>query len=283
MVVPMVSSFKQSTQLRWNRIHRFKVKYPLYIESKRYILKTADTAAELFESFKLRYQVFYNEFQNKPGQGIDIDKYDRIYDHLLIVDRLDNKIVGTYRLHLSYDISDSYSKNEFYLDSLKSSAGPFLELGRACIDKEHRNGYVIALLWRGIAEYMRLTGAQTVFGCSSVKIKWARDAALIYRHFFEESLVSVSCFVSPKPKYSANDFNYWYNYYCGDADGGLSLAQKEEAANLVPSLLKSYLKLGAKIAGVPAFDRDFNCFDFLTVLKKDDLAKSLARRFRIEA
>jgi putative hemolysin len=46
-------------------------------------------------------------------------------------------------------------------------------------------------------------------------------------------------------------------------------------------LLKSYLKFGAKIASVPAFDKDFDCVDVLTVLKKDEMTNSLARRFQV--
>ena len=32
------------------------------------------------------------------------------------------------------------------------------EVGRSCVHVDHRNGTVIALLWRGLADYMRRHG-----------------------------------------------------------------------------------------------------------------------------
>jgi len=51
--------------------------------------------------------------------------------------------------------------------------------------------------------------------------------------------------------------------------------------NIIPDLLKSYLKFGAKICSYPAYDKEFRCFDFLTVIdyntvntgKKDIIAR----------
>ena len=40
----------------------------------------------------------------------------------------------------------------------------------------------------------------------------------------------------------------------------------EDVAELVPPLLRSYLRAGAKISKVPALDEDFHCADFFTVL-----------------
>lgn len=73
------------------------------------------------------------------------------------------------------------------------------------------------------------------------------------------------------------DFDLWYSFY----QNGLTDEQKMEAEALIPPLLKSYLKHGAKIVGVPALDSDFGCIDFLTVLKKAEMTNSLARRFQV--
>lgn len=268
---------KQNTLLKWNGLFNFKQKIHLSIESGSYILKTAETFDELINSFRLRHEVFYNEFQSLDFDGIDFDKYDAHFDHLIIIHKDSRTVIGTYRVNcLSYS-SLSYTESEFNLKSLLDLKGPHLELGRACIHRDHRKGSVLSLLWRGITEYMNLSGASVLFGCSSIKVTETNKAALLYRYFAENNMVSSELTAHPTRKFSMPDFDLWYSFY----RDGLTEEQKKEAEMLIPPLLKSYLKHGAKIVGLPALDSDFGCVDFLTVLHKADMTNSLARRFQV--
>jgi putative hemolysin len=47
----------------------------------------------------------------------------------------------------------------------------------------------------------------------------------------------------------------------------------------VPKLLKTYLAIGARICGPPAWDRDFGTIDFLTLLDLRLLSSSARNRF----
>ena len=208
---------------------------------------------------------------------MDVDKFDRHFDHLIILHKEKNLIVGTYRLNCSDILKDSYTALEFDLGKIFTLQGPFLELGRACIKKDYRKGAVISLLWRGIAEYMNVTEAHILFGCSSLKINQAREAALIYQYLKEENSLTSQALSYPTKKFRMKNFEAWAENF----ERGLTENQKQEADQLLPSLLKSYMKLGAKIGSVPAFDRDFDCIDLLTVLRRGDLAASLARRFQV--
>lgn len=264
--------------LKSNGIFNFQTKINLKLEISSYILKTADTAEELIESCKLRHEVFYQEFQQIEQTGIDVDSYDSHFDHLVIVHKATNKIIGTYRLSCSDFSRISYTETEFDLTEIWKLQGPHLELGRACIQKDHRRGAtVISLLWRGIVEYMNLSGANVLFGCSSVKINNARDAAIVYKYLVNQGSVMNSGFANPVGAFKMNDFEAAYSEL-GEA---LNPMQVTEAEKLIPSLLRAYLKFGAKIASEPAFDRDFDCVDFLTVMKKDDILESLGRRFQL--
>jgi putative hemolysin len=49
---------------------------------------------------------------------------------------------------------------------------------------------------------------------------------------------------------------------------------------MIPALLQSYLKAGAKVAASPALDRDFKCVDFFTVLDMESLTQLYERRYR---
>ena len=48
-----------------------------------------------------------------------------------------------------------------------------------------------------------------------------------------------------------------------------------------PPLVKGDLRLGAKICGVPAYDRDFGTIDFLILLDMREIPERYARRFLI--
>lgn len=276
-MMALVEQIKNSTQLRWNRVHKFKSKIQLNIQVGPYLIKTAETPAELIESFRLRHEVFNQEFRELDGSGLDFDKFDYHFDHLIIVHRDSNKIIGTYRLNCSTFSKESYTALEFDLSLLNAQKGPFLELGRACIHKDFRKGSVISLLWRGIAEYMNLCGANILFGCSSLKINNPREAALVFRRLITQNLVTHDYGCRPTKKFSMPNFDPWYSYFRQE----LSDTHVQEADELIPSLLKSYLKLGAKVASEPAFDADFDCIDLLTILRREHLAQSLAERFQV--
>lgn len=268
---------KQNALMRWNGVYKFQQKLNISISSGSYLLKTAESHEELISSFKLRHEVFYQEFQNIDREGVDFDKFDTHFDHLIIVHKNTNKVIGTYRINCSSFSHQSYTELEFNLDEVFNLPGPHLELGRACIHKDHRKGAVLSLLWRGITDYMNLSGANVLFGCSSLKINTVGQAALVYKYLFEEGALMDNFFSSPTKNFQMPDFDIWYASY----QNGLNERQKEEAEKLIPPLLKSYIKYGAKIASEPAFDKDFDCVDLLTLLKKEDMTNSLARRFQL--
>jgi putative hemolysin len=276
-MISFIEQIKSTTQLRWNRVFKFKVKVPMYFEAGPYIVKTAESSAELIESFRLRNQVFINEFKGQTKLGLDFDKFDYFFDHLIIFHKDSQQVIGTYRLNCTHQFTHSYTGLEFNLRQLQNESGPYLELGRACIKKEFRKGSIISLLWRGIAEYMNLSRANILFGCSSLKISNAREAALVCRHLQDQGHFSKGLHCEPTKKFQMKNYGAWINYF----ENGLTNYQVTEAQELIPSLLSSYLKLGAKVAGPPAFDVEFNCIDLLTVLKKEDLSKCLADKLQV--
>lgn len=272
----LVENLKVSTQIKLAQKKKHQAKVPLHIEMGNYIIKTADNSEELISSFKLRHEVFNNEFRGIEGEGFDFDEFDKIFDHLIIIHKSSQQIIGTYRLNSSKFSKKSYTALEFNMPFLNNDVS-YLELGRACIHKDFRKGAVISLLWRGIAQYMKLSGADLLIGCSSVKVNHPREASLLYKYLLDAGHISEFFHSSPTPNFAMENFESWYNTHRLDIDA----QKKQEAQDLLPSLLRSYIKLGAKISGEPAFDRDFDCIDFLTVLRKEDLSKLLADKFQV--
>ncbi len=263
-------------KIRQNKIHKFQPKVEIYNDKGPFILKTVTTPEELKEALRLRYQVFHREMigKTKP-HGIDVDEFDFICDHLIIKDKKTNTIVGTYRLNCSLYSREFYSAQEFHLRKILEQPGVKLELGRACIAKDYRRGFVISLLWRGIAEYMQATEASLVFGCASIKTESPRQAALIYHYFGNDSRYNQDLLAPPTMKFTMPNLDLWI----GNLNRPLSADEVSEAEGLIPSLCQSYLKAGAYLGGEPAYDEDFKCIDFLTILPRENLNKALWKKY----
>lgn len=265
-------------KLQAYKIRNFTPNVEFMFERSNYIVKTASNGVELEECLKLRYNVFHKEYRNKKRTiGVDIDKIDTLCDHLVIYDKRSERIVGTYRLNCSKFTDVFYSTSEFQMEHLLALPGTKLELGRACIDKEHRNGVIITLLWRGIAEYIRLTETKTLFGCGSIKTMDPLEVGLITKYLSDEGFSSPELGVSPTKKYTMKQLPGVLEYI----EANPFVYNKDEVKKLVPALLQSYFKVGAKLAVEPALDREYNCIDFLTVLNVDDMHSSYKEKYNL--
>lgn len=237
------------------------------IETPSYRLKTANTFSEFKQFFKLRHQVFTGEYGAQTKSTIfEFDEYDSLCDHLIIINKENNQICGYYRILCDKFCQKFYSESEFNLEKIKALPGYKLELGRACIDKDHRNGQTINLLWKGIGEYAKQLECRYIFGLSSVGSDSLFLASSMY-FYFEKSNQT-----TPIPLARAT----------GDFKVSLvlnNLMEDQVVANEVPNLLRMYLSAGSKVAAYPAYDKDFNCFDFLTLLDLNEVSPSFKRRY----
>ncbi|MGH7456171.1 MAG: GNAT family N-acetyltransferase, partial [bacterium] len=139
----------------------------------RYEVRFVQNAEELDAVLKLRFTVFNLEL----GEGLeesyrtqrDQDEFDLSCHHLIVVDKKNAEVIGTYRMQ-TYEMAAAangfYSAAEFDLTRLPEAViDNSVEVGRACITAPHRNGRVLFLLWRGLAVYMMLTKKRYLFGC----------------------------------------------------------------------------------------------------------------------
>jgi len=240
----------------------------IQMETTNYILKTAQTIEELLKVFELRYQIF---LQNKSGGkkiNYDIDEFDHLCDHLIIIDKNSDNIIGTYRVFCSNRSNTFYSANEFQLTSLLNQSGVKLELGRACIHPDFRNGSIIDLLWNGIAQYIKKTNAHYLFGCTSIYTTSPREAFSLYQYMKDKNWANNKFEIKPTDLYRIK---------LQRADH-ISHSFFNPGEN-IPPLLKSYIAAGAKISSPPALDQEFECIDFLTILEMTNLSSLFKRRY----
>jgi putative hemolysin len=237
------------------------------LEAGQYIARLALTAEERAEAFRLRFVVFNLELneglESAYASGFDTDQYDEVCDHLIVEDRTTGSIVGTYRMQLG-DVAGRnfgyYSEQEFDFTPYEAMRSQIVELGRACIHRDHRSPEVLHLLWRGLARYSLANGARYMMGCCSL---CSQDSEM--GHSVHASLKN--CMAEPELLTVATK-----PYQLPAQTGEL---QEMRA----PKLLRAYLAIGAKICSAPAIDRDFRTIDFLTLLDLHTLHPRVAARF----
>jgi len=252
------------------RLRGFQPNLSIYFETDDFIVKTARTPSELLEVLELRHEVFVQEWQGKSLPfGVDVDKYDFEADHLIIYSKKQEQAVGTYRLLCSRFTNRFYSQSEFEMDQFLRWGFTKLEMGRACVHPDFRDGNTIDLLWKGLSRYIELADVRFLFGCSSVRIEDQRYAEALMKSFFEKGQWSDDFQIRPTKKYRYSKFSM---------ESGFAL-EPSESRKLVPPLLRSYLAAGAKVYGQPAYDRAFGCIDILTILDMKHLNSRFQQRF----
>ncbi len=259
---------------------QYAPKIPLYLERKNYIIKTADNLQELHSALRLRHSVFIEELlKKKKRSGLDTDQFDKRCDHLLIIDRRDGKLIGTYRLQSSLHTRRWYTATEFHMKHIRKLPGNKLELGRACVHPDYRNGVTIALLWEGIRAYTQASGTRYLFGCSSIKTMNRDEIRQIYHYLQQQDHLTEEHKVRPKGRFRVQGLKRQLKKYPLHQSG----TELSEILDMMPPLLRAYLKAGAKVCGNPALDKNFRCIDFLTLLDVAEIGRRFAGKFDLHA
>ncbi len=236
-----------------------------------YRLRLATTPEDLCAAQRLRFEVFNLELGEglaaSHALGRDEDTYDAYCDHLLVEQEDTGEVVGTYRLQtgqLAAARLGYYSEQEFDFAPYESLRCELVELGRACVHRDHRHLGVLGLLWRGIVAYALDRRARYLIGCSSLTSQDAAIGAATHAYFADQGfLAHPRLRTVPTPAFAC------------------PLDVIAVTCPPPPKLLRTYLSIGAKICGPPAIDREFGTIDFLTLLDLHTLAESAKAHFGV--
>ncbi|MGZ3722200.1 MAG: GNAT family N-acetyltransferase, partial [Bdellovibrionales bacterium] len=251
-------------------VREFRGFVPVKYETDDFIVTTAKSGQELFKVLELRHEVFVEEWQGRKAfHGLDVDRFDFSADHLMIVDKRINEVVGTYRLMSSHFTHDFYSASEFDIQDFVRLPVTKLEMGRACVHANYRNGSTIDLLWKGLSRYIFMTKTEFLFGCASIKSTDAEVIGRVYKTLRDQGTWSDEHRVRA-------EWDYQFPGFSMNVPEGLTPPEKRE---FLPALLRSYLHAGAKVYGWPALDLDFACTDLLTILDWKQLNPRFQSRF----
>jgi putative hemolysin len=240
---------------------------PIIAEFGAYRARLAATQEDRFAAYRLRFVVFNLELNEGLAEsyatGYDTDQYDDICDHLIVENAGTGEVIGTYRLQ-SGDIAARYfgyySEQEFDFSPYEEMRSNVLELGRACVHRDHRSPEVLNLLWKGIMRYARSRGLRYLMGCCSLTSQSAEEGTAVFRAL-EPYLIEPSLMTAPTQPFS------------------MPMCDGVETMQDPPKLLRAYLAVGARICSTPAIDRSFGTIDFLTLLDLETMNPRIARRY----
>ena len=235
----------------------------------RYEVSWARSAGDIDAIQRLRFEVFNLELgeglESSFATGRDVDEFDAVCHHLMVIDRTTRRVVGCYRMqtaataraHLGF-----YSASLFDLSALPEEAmDRSVEVGRACVAQSHRSSLVLFLLWKGLALYVAHNQMRYLFGCCSLTSQDPADGSAVLGYLRASDRIHPEWSIAPR------------------ASVGCPIDPHVAPAAGVPTLFRTYLRYGAKVCGPPAIDREFKTIDFLVVLDVDALTPRTHRMF----
>ena len=227
-------------------------------------VKLAAGQDDLRAAQALRYRVFVEELGGDGplvdhGAGLERDRFDPFYDHLLLIDNEKNgAVVGVYRLmrdDQARAAGQFYSDDEYDLSPLRASGRRLLELGRSCLAPDYRGGAAMYHLWNGLAQYVADHDIEILFGVASFHgtdpAPLAQPLSLLHhRHLAPEPL-----------RVKAKDAHYQRLDLIPEDD-----LDRRAAMLQVPALIKAYLRLGGFVGDGAYVDHQFNTTDVCLIM-----------------
>ena len=250
------------------------------IETESFLdIRLAGDERDIRGAQRLRYRVFVEELGGTGAPAdhaarLERDRFDPHCEHLVLIDRRAEAadpggiehVVGAYRLMTEAGAGRAgqfYSEEEFDLTPLRASGRRLLELGRSCVDRRHRGGMALFLLWNGLAEYVRRHRIELLFGVASFHGTDPDALALPLSYLQHHHLAPAA--LRPRSRQGAS----------GPPLLPAGRLDRLAAMRAMPSLIKSYLRLGGRVGEGVFVDRAFNTTDVCLLL---DTARLSPRR-----
>lgn len=217
-------------------------------------------------------EITFREVGEGTGKDIDLDKYDRYYEHLILWDEEKEQVAGAYRLGRADVILREYGPKGLYTNTLFRFEKPFLanlehavEMGRSFIIKAYQRHLAsLPLLWKGIAHWIaRNPHYKKLFGPVSISKDYSSLSRKMIVEFLQDNRMHPNLASYVKPR---NPFRYMRTrrmmreFISADLenvdDCSALISSLETDGKGIPTLLKHYLRLNATLLSFNV-DKDF--------------------------
>ena len=247
------------------------------IEAGRFAVRLAESDSDVEAAQRLRYRVFVEEMgaTANPDDGAcrrERDRFDPYFEHLLLIDNesenpdVESGVVGVYRLMRGARAREGigfYGQDEYDLEKLVNYPRETMELGRSCVDLEHRGGAGMHLLWTGLGEYVSKHDISIMFGVASFHGDDPEPLAQALSYLHHNHLAPDDLRVRTVEE-----------HYVAMNILPAEQVEKIEAMRQIPALIKAYIRLGGFVGDGAYVDYDFNTVDVCLLM---DTARMVQR------
>lgn len=259
------AAFREDFNTPWNTTD--VIVFPGQTDA-RYVAGIAHSDLAVESALRLRFEVFNLELNEGLSEsaltGLDRDEYDDQMTHLVLLEQHSNKLVGTYRMQtVTHALAHGglYSARQYNLAPLEPYYPELVELGRACVGRDHRSIRAIMTLWLGIGAFLNIHRHRYVFGCCSITSQDPDDGWRAMK------TIRANNYLHP-------DLQIQTHAPCKCGDPSRERAPDLGDAMQLPKLFAAYMRLRARVISEPAIDREFGTVDFLVMLDGREVAFS---------
>lgn len=298
-----------TTEVRkfFKRFRKRRIQNPMPVEKpvdQHVLSKEIENIRKEYELFSLmNYSVFFVPADQIPnvileigrlreitfraaGEGtnrnIDLDEFDLYFNHLIVWDNSEYKIVGAYRIGKGDEILNMYGIRGFYISTLFKLSPSFekyldqsLELGRSFIVEEYQKKPLsLLLLWKGIITILMLNSHyRYLIGPVSMSSQFSQFSKSLVVEFFRlnYSDARLRRLIKPRNRFviKRKDMKL-VKALMESSDNDILKIEKVintiDSGTKIPVLYKKYIDLNARMLGFN-IDPDFNnCLDTLMLL-----------------
>lgn len=245
-------------------------------------LRLAENEADVYAAQRLRYRIFCEEMGAVANVSVqqqkrDFDQFDEACYHLIVIDNNrvgESRVVGTYRLLTRSNMAKVgcfYTETEYDISPLKASEGEIMELGRSCVEQQYRTRPVIQMLWQGIGAFVAAKNIKVMFGCASFHGVNVKEHTHALSYLYHYHLAPARLCPKALPTQYVN----------------MNLMPKEDvvpraAINVLPPLIKGYLRLNGMVGDGAVIDYAFNTTDVSIIVETEQLKARYAERYMPE-
>ncbi len=225
-------------------------------------------------------EITFRQAGEGTGRSLDLDRFDRDYQHLFLWNTDSNEIAGAYRLAGTDVVPELYTSTLFrFRDGLLESMSPALELGRSFVRIEYQKSFAaLLLLWKGIGRYVaRNPRYRILFGPVSISREYSEASRALIVAYLQERCGNgdLARYVEPRRRFRAPrlrgcDPRVLAHLLDNVEELSDAVADLEPDGKGVPVLLRQYLNCGGEML---AFNVDSAFSDVVDGLVVVDLMK----------
>lgn len=259
-----------------------------------YFFEYAKDSSVIKEIGRLR-EISFRHVGEGTNTNRDIDNYDKYYKHIVLWDKDDLEIVGSYRIGQSDEIMEKFGKSGFYSSSLfKFEQGfePYLkdslELGRSFVQPKYWGTRALDYLWYGIGAYLKANpNIKYMFGPVSLSASYPQNAKDAIIYYYSKYYSDENKLLTPKVPYryrtNVDEIKEIFIFEDRKDDFKALKTYLQILGVSVPTLYKQYCELckdgGSKFLGFN-IDKDFaNCVDGLILVDVSKVKDAQRNRY----